>query len=200
MNILLLEDNIALNKAIKRILELSDHIVSTFYDGAEVLKSISNLYDLYILDINVPNINGLELLDLIYNKNNNSKVIIITSNTDLNSLEKAYKLGCIDYIKKPFHLAELRIKTNRLDNSKNDILSFFNLKNDESLSKQEKKLLLLFLEHKGKIVTYNMIDENVYENKTMTMDGLRAMIRRVRAKLNDDIIINVIDEGYRVNS
>ncbi len=198
MNILLLEDNIALNKAIKRILELSDHIVATFYDGAEVLKSISNLYDLYILDINVPNINGLELLDLIYNKNNNSKVIIITSNTDLNSLEKAYKLGCIDYIKKPFHLAELRIKTNRLDNSKNDILSFFNLKNDESLSKQEKKLLLLFLEHKGKIVTYNMIDENVYENKTMTMDGLRAMIRRVRAKLNDDIIINVIDEGYRI--
>ena len=43
-----------------------------------------------------------------------------------------------------------------------------------------------------------MIDEFVYENKTMSIDGLRALVRRLRAKLEDDIIKNVLDEGYTI--
>ena len=59
MNILLLEDDIALNKAIKKVLELDYHTVNTFTDGQELIKSLDQRYDLYILDINVPHISGL---------------------------------------------------------------------------------------------------------------------------------------------
>ncbi len=199
MNILLLEDDTALNKVIKKVLELDNHIVSTFYDGADVLKNIDTSYNLYILDINVPNINGLELLNLLYNQNNNTKVIIITSNTDLNSLTQAYELGCIDFLTKPFHLAELKIKVNKLDTNSNTLISDIKLKDNETLTKKEKDLLNLLLDYKSRTVTYDLISQNIYKNKDMSMDGLRALVRRLRLKLVDDIVVNVIDEGYLIS-
>lgn len=198
MKILLLEDDTALNRAIKKVLELDNHIVSSFFDGDDVLNISSFNYDLYILDVNVPNINGLELLNIIYTQNPNSKIIIITSNTDEQTLTKAYNLGCIDYLQKPFHLAELRIKVEKLNKQKLDLLSSLKTKENESLTKKEKEFLSLLLENKGHIITYSMIEINMYQDKVMTMDGIRALVRRLRGKLEDNIIENVIDEGYRI--
>jgi len=200
MNILLLEDNIALNRALLKVLQLDDHRVTSYLDGQQVLDSLNINYDLYILDINVPNINGLELLDLIYRKNNSSKVIIISSNSDVDSLQKAYKLGCIDYLNKPFHLEELRIKIDKLNVEKYNKLSNIKLKDETvSLTKKEKFLLTLLLENKGLIVTYAMIEDNVYQDKAMSMDSLRALVRRLRLKLVDDIIDNILEEGYTIS-
>ncbi|NQY21676.1 MAG: response regulator transcription factor [Campylobacteraceae bacterium] len=199
MNILLLEDDVALNRAIKKVLELNNHIVSTFFDGNDVLEAFDKNFDLYIFDINVPNINGLELLSLLYNKNKNSKIIMITSNADSYSLEKAYELGCIDYLTKPFHLAELKIKVEKLDILKKDLLSSLKIKENQSLSKKEKQFISLLLDNKRKIVSYEMIDENVYEGKNMSMDGLRSLVRRLRAKLHEDIIENIPEEGYKIS-
>ena len=125
-------------------------------------------------------------------------MIIITSNTDLKSIKTAYDLGCIDYLKKPFHLEELRFKIDRLNLDNKDILNTINLKNNVTLSKKEKNLLLLLLEHKGTPINYQMIDQIVYQDKSMTMDALRTLIRRIRGKLKDDIIKNIIDEGYMI--
>ena len=200
MNILLLEDNIALNRALLKVLQLDDHRVTSYLDGQQVLDSLNINYDLYILDINVPNINGLELLDLIYRKNNSSKVIIISSNSDVDSLQKAYKLGCIDYLNKPFHLEELRIKIDKLNLEKYNKLSNIKLKDETvSLTKKEKFLLTLLLENKGLLVTYAMIEDNVYQDKAMSMDSLRALVRRLRLKLVDDIIDNILEEGYTIS-
>ncbi len=200
MNILLLEDNIALNRAITKVLKLDDNIVTSYLDGQEVLNNIHIHYDMYILDINVPNINGLELLDLIYQQNNSAKVIIISSNSDVYSLQKAYKLGCIDYLNKPFHLEELRIKINKLSLEKENRLSGIQLKDEKStLSKKEKDLLNLLLENKGIIVSYEMIERDVYYNKAMSMDSLRALVRRLRLKLAEDIIENIVEEGYTIS-
>ena len=104
MKILLLEDDIALNKSICAALNYSGYDVDTFFDGNEVLNNLNFLYDLYIMDINVPNISGLELLDLIQNQNNQAKIIMISSNTDINTIKNAYNLGCIDYLKKPSYI------------------------------------------------------------------------------------------------
>ena len=196
MKILLLEDDIALNKSICDALIYSGYSVDTFFDGNEVLNNLNFLYDLYIMDINVPNISGLELLDLIQNQNNQAKIIMISSNTDINTIKNAYNLGCIDYLKKPFHLEELRIKIDMLFSNVNSLLEELKLKPDSNLTKKEKRFLTLLLKNKDLVTTYQMIDEFVYEDKLMTIDGVRALVRRLRTKLVDDVIKNVIDEGY----
>ena len=200
MNILLLEDDIALNKAIKRVLELDHHIVKTFTDGQVLLNALDQSYDLYILDINVPHISGLSLLELILQQNDQAKVIMISSNTDMLSLQTAYDLGCVDYLKKPFHIAELKAKISRLKLSREHLSSTIRLKPDaDTLSKKEKRLLNLLLDNISLAVTYEMIENYVYENKRMSMDALRALVRRLRAKLLHDMIENVMDEGYTIS-
>jgi diguanylate cyclase (GGDEF)-like protein len=200
MNILLLEDDIALNKAIKRVLELDHHTVQTFTDGQVLLEALDQSYDLYILDINVPHISGLALLEMILDQNDQAKVIMISSNTDLKSLQTAYDLGCVDYLKKPFHIAELKAKISRLKLSREHLSSTVKLKPDaDTLSKKEKRLLNLLLDNIALVVTYVMIENYVYENKRMSMDALRALVRRLRAKLMYDLIENVIEEGYTIS-
>ncbi len=199
MNILLLEDDIALNKAIKKVLELDYHTVNTFTDGQELIQSLDTIYDLYVLDINVPHISGLELLDMILLQNNQAKVIMISSNTDVQSIQTAYNSGCVDYLKKPFHITELRAKINRLKIQGAALLSSVKFRNkDELLSKKERKLLKLLINNLSLVVTYEMIEHDVYENKRMSMDAIRALVRRLRTKLSDDIIENIIDEGYTI--
>jgi len=201
MNILLLEDDIALNKAIKKVLELDHHFVDTFLDGQDLIDGLEVRYDLYILDINVPHISGLELLDIILDQNSQAKVIMISSNTDIQSIQTAYDLGCVDYLKKPFHITELRAKINRLKSEREHSVSLVNLKDTgETLTKKEKRLLNLLLDNQTHMVTYEMIEQDVYENKPMSMDALRALVRRLRAKLADDIIENMIDEGYSIST
>jgi len=200
MKILLLEDDIPLNKAIKKVLELDHHTVDTFMDGEDIIGSFDQGYDLYILDINVPHISGLELLDIILDQNAQAKVIMISSNTDVQSLEKAYDRGCVDYLKKPFHITELRAKINHLKLSREHLASTIKFKHEsDPLAKKEKRLLNLLLDNLSLVVTYEMIENYVYENKRMSMDALRALIRRLRSKLSDDIIENVIDEGYTIS-
>ena len=201
MNILLLEDDAALNRAIQKVLELdNNNKVETFLDGQAVLDALHRSYDLYIMDVNVPNINGLDLLRVIHDKNNLAKVIIISSNADLNTLQEAYALGCVDYIRKPFHLDELRIKIDKLKIPRKHLSSSLKLKNDtDTLTKKERDLLNLLLENQETVVTYALIEEHVYQDHTMSMDALRALVRRLRSKLADDIIKNILDEGYAVS-
>ena len=114
MKIFLLEDDYSLNEAIKEILELEKHTVDNFYDGEIAFDNIlNNNYDLYILDINVPNIDGLEVLEKIKSISLILNVIIISANINIDLIKKAYLLGCDDYLKKPFDLEELALKINR---------------------------------------------------------------------------------------
>ena len=201
MKILLLEDDVALNKAITKVLQLDRHQVESFTDGQDIIHTLDKNYDLYILDINVPHITGLELLEIIMQHDSNAKVIMISSNTDIDSLQTAYDAGCVDYLKKPFYTEELRVKVNRLDTPQRHIPSQINLKEGyDSLSKKERDLLLLLLDNQEYIVTYEMIDNVVYENQSMSLDAVRALIRRLRAKLPDNVVIrNIIDEGYTLS-
>ena len=199
MKILLLEDDTALHRAIKKITELDGHTTTSYFNGQDVFDSLSERYDLYILDINVPNINGLELLKLIYEKNHTSKVIIISANTDIHSLSEAYRLGCIDYLKKPFHLEELRIKIAKQLVDRENLLHGVLLKDSVSLTKKEKLFLTLLLTNRDKIVSYALIADGVYDGNSMSMDSLRALVKRVRLKLVGNPIQNILEEGYTIN-
>ena len=194
MNILLLEDEEVLNKAIKNILKLTGYEVATFYNGDDVLKEKA-IYNLYILDINVPGINGLELLKKLKEKKKYVNVIIISALDDIEYIKKAYEYGCIDYLKKPFHLDELLIKVDKaLSKSK-----YPELKRGKYLTKKERQLLEVLLQNNSKIVTYDMIKAFVYENQSVALETIRVLVKRLKDKLrNKRIISNISKEGYKL--
>jgi len=201
MKILLLEDNVALNRAITKILIKDNHTVSSFYCGEDVLNSKELFcFNLYILDINVPKINGLDVLKSIYDYNNDAKIIMISSNTDLSSIQKAYAYGCVDYLKKPFHVEELRLKVKQYLKESETLLDEVVLKKGEKLTKMEKLFLLLLLKEKNRVVKYSTIENVVYLGKSMSISSLRTMVKRLRKKLHVELIENVIGEGYRVRT
>ena len=79
------------------------------------------------------------------------------------------------------------------------MLSTIRLEDDNNRpTKREKDLLTLLLKYKNTVVTYSMIEANLYKDKSMSMDSLRAIVRRLRQKLTDDIIQNILEEGYKI--
>jgi len=197
MKILLLEDDVPLNNALKKLLQLDQHTVSSFFDGKQLMDTVTNFnYDVYILDINVPYIDGLELLQLIYSYNSQSKIIMISSNIDLLSIQKAYKYGACDYLKKPFHIEELLLKINQFNINDTSLLQNITYIDNEILTKKERMLLLLLLAHKGQTVTYPQIEMQVYQDKSMNIQNLRALVTRLRKKLQNINIETKINEGY----
>jgi DNA-binding response OmpR family regulator len=208
MKIFLLEDDYSLNEAIKEIIQLENHIVDNFYDGDVAFNNISNDYDLYILDINIPNMNGLEVLKNIKNKNPKTKVLIISANINIHLIREAYILGCDDYIKKPFDLEELIFKINRYE-KKNKLIYLdkniaFNLLNKEliidggifELTKNERNFLFLLVENLGKKVSYEQIENFVYQGESKSSNAIRSLIKRIRKKLPKELIFNSLEEGY----
>ena len=114
--IFLLEDDFSLNETIKEMLEESGFIVDTFYNGQKAFDNILADYTLYILDINVPNINGISILEKLKTINPNAKVLIISANINIDQIIEAYNKGCDDYLKKPFDIQELKLKIEKYTN------------------------------------------------------------------------------------
>lgn len=115
MKILLIEDDIQLSTTIAKFLTLRGYDVITTLDGKKAIEYIEMTnFDFYIIDINIPHYNGLEITSYIRNKSLLIPIIIITASLDIQSLQIAYKNGCNEYIKKPFHLEELEIRINHL--------------------------------------------------------------------------------------
>jgi len=109
--ILLLEDEQLLGETIKDLLEESGYRVDHVLDGdAAADLSYEKKYDLYIFDINVPLLNGFELLEGLRNASDKTPTIFISAMVDLQSITKGFSLGAEDYIKKPFFPEELLLR------------------------------------------------------------------------------------------
>lgn len=210
MRVFLLEDDFSLNESIKDMLESESFLVDCFYDGKVALDSINSNYDLFILDIFVPNLNGIELMYRIKKENSNSIVFIMSANIDISTIEEAYKKGCDDYIKKPFNIQELLFKLKKYNKSgelfKLEDELFFDLKLkkliykniDIELTKKEKQFLNLLVDNRGSIVNYNLIEDVVYDGEYKTIDAIRSLVKRLRKKLPKDIIFTNLDQGYYI--
>jgi len=112
--IFLLEDDVSLNETICEFLEDEEYEVICTYDGISAEDTIyENNFDILLLDVNVPGLNGFELLKKIRDKGDETPAIFITSLNSTENLSDGYSSGCDDYIRKPFELKELllRIKT-----------------------------------------------------------------------------------------
>lgn len=217
MKILLLEDEYSLRKSVKELLEDCSYTVYDFANGKEAYETILNSsFDLLILDVNVPELNGFELLEKLNKKGVIVPTIFMTSLTEIDNLERAYEGGCCDYIKKPFDLNELRLrvatalrtsvmhtgctlvplKSGYVYDSKN----FKLIKNDEEvqLSKTEKMILELFIKNKNQVVTPEMITQYVWEDY-VDPANVRVQINNLRKKLDKDLIVNIRGLGYKLD-
>lgn len=214
MKILLLEDEVILCNSIKEYLEEIGHKVDTFYDGQKVLDAVSNVYDLMILDINVPYINGFELLAQLNAKGVYVPAIYISALVDIEEITKGYKLGCIDYIKKPFHLQELALKINQITKvqqkksthmvlSKNysydkETKTLFFKNEAQNLTKKQQEIIHILALNIGMIVDFEKLRVDVWNSSNIDNPTIRAEISRLKKYLKEDFILNTRGLGYRI--
>lgn len=209
MKILLLEDNKKLNETITKRLEMKGYSVLSIIDGAEALEKITEGFSCFILDINVPNVDGIKILKKIREYYQTLPVIIISASVELDVIKQAYDFGCNDFLKKPFFIDELEIKIEKFCNIQNDKIYFdencyFDFKSsiiqmnnkEVRLTKKEKLLINLFLTKKNQVISYESIENYVWEGNFASLESIRSLIRRVRKVLDKDYIQTVVDTGY----
>ena len=212
-NILLLEDDLILGETLKEILEDEDYKVTWVKDGNDGLsKTFEKDFDLYLFDVNVPFINGFELLQSLRENKDITPTIFITALVDIDNLTKGFKVGADDYIRKPFNANELIVRVDSLikksfknyestikyNDLSNDIKEEKVYKENEEihLSPSEHQLLVLFLKNIGKVINKDDILFNLHDNDTLGSDAtLRVQISKL--KKIGLIITNIRAVGYR---
>jgi two-component system OmpR family response regulator len=118
LRILLLEDELMLQSSIEEYLKGLGHSVNSFSNPIRVLDSLNeSKYDILILDINVPQFDGLKLYETILQKSIQKPTIFISAQVDIETISRAFNLGAEDYLKKPFHLKELGIRVQKISKS-----------------------------------------------------------------------------------
>ena len=209
MKILLLEDNQKLNETITKRLKMKGYNLLSFTDGARAYEAVSDGFSCFILDINVPNIDGIKKKKKIREYYPTLPVIIISASVELDVIKQAYDLGCNDFLKKPFFIDELEIKIEKLCKIQNDKICFdencyfdfkssvIKMKDKEiRLTKKEKLLMNLFLTKKNQVISYESIESYVWEGNFASLESIRSLIRRLRKVIDKDYIQTVVDTGY----
>jgi DNA-binding response OmpR family regulator len=176
--------------------------------------------DIMIVDINIPKISGLELLKKIREYDYNTKAIILTAHTDKTFLMDAVSLKLTRYLVKPVSRKDLK---EALEATVNELLKYnispiqkidlsekyswdFNLKELKyyngiiELTIKEKTFLNLLISHRNRVFTYSEIFEHVWEyEESISINGLKNMVKRLRKKLPENTILNIFNEGYKIN-
>ena len=217
MKILLLEDELMLQSSIYEYLDTLGHQVDCFSDGKIAQHNLdSQEYDLLILDINVPNIDGLTLMKNLNVKDTYTPTIFISADVDINTISEAFDLGAIDYLKKPFHLKELGLRIQKeisnIQNNKNIYISlsknysfskeknilFFN-KTPQKLTKKQLLIINCLCSNINTIVDLEMLRYDVWDSEPVSDATIRTEISRLRKILNNDFIQNVKGIGYKID-
>lgn len=213
MKIFLVEDNKELNGFMTETLSNIGYDVTSCADGANAFKRVEEIFDLYIIDINLPNINGLELVKKIKSLKSGSKIFIISGDDNIDTILRAYDLGCDDYIKKPFDLREIVAKINitfkdKLNNQiklTNDCYYdldnrlVYHKENEIKLTKKESDLLNILVKNIGKIVKREDIELAVW-GKNFENSHVRQLVSKLKKALpcGDEIIENHSSLGYKI--
>lgn len=126
--ILLLEDDRILSQSIKELLESDSFSIDIAMDGEEAVElTYINKYDLYLFDINVPKIDGFELLASLRDASDVTPVIFLSAMVDIKTMTKGFNLGASDYIKKPFDPEELLLRVNAKIKKQTECITYKNL-------------------------------------------------------------------------
>ena len=215
--ILLLEDDLTLSETVCEFLEDVGYEVITAYDGEEASEIIyEQNFDIFLLDVNVPLLNGFELLKQKRQDGVKTPAIYITSLDSMDSLELGYESGCDDYIRKPFSLKELSLriesilKRNFFHENSSKLKIDENIEYDTEsnmlyishqeihLSTKESLLLKLFLQHSNEAVSHEMIYDALWTyEETPSESSLRTYIKNLRKLIGKEKIVSIKKLGYK---
>lgn len=220
MRILIVEDERYLNYILNKGLRKSGYAVDSAYDGQEALDLYhANQYDLIILDLNLPKIDGLEVLKEIRKNDLNTKVMILSAQSAIEERVKGLDMGANDYLIKPFDFRELdaRIRTLlRIDFKLNpNILIVKDLtldtnsatvrikNNDVELTRKEYAILHYLMINKGRLISNEEIFEHVWNNEADEFsNALKFHMHSLKKKLakysDEEYIENKRGLGYKV--
>lgn len=205
--ILLLEDDYLLSETLKGLLMGEGYEVVHADDGEEALSySYENSFDLYLFDINVPLLNGLDLLKLLRESGDTTPAFFISAYKDIQTITKAFDSACDDYIKKPFEFDELLVRIKAHILKKNPVLSYgsiaydllskriFHKEKEVDLGFVEKEIFDLLMRNMGQTI----FKEHFFDVMEKPSDvALRVHITKLKQRFSLQVI-NVKGIGYRL--
>jgi DNA-binding response OmpR family regulator len=220
MTILVVEDEIKITRFIKKGLEMEHYTVETAYDGVEALeKTEINNYDLIILDIMLPKLDGVEVTKALREKKIETPIIMLTARDTVDDRIKGLDAGADDYLTKPFAFGELvarmRALLRREKNVQSTKLQVGDLSLDPAthevhrggkeipLSSKEYRLLDYMMRRPGHVCTRTMIGEHIWGyNFTDDSNVIDVYISYLRRKIDkgfrNKLIHTVRDVGYKL--
>lgn len=210
--ILIVEDEINISKLIQDTLSLANYEYDCSFDGEEAMKKIGeNSYDMILLDIMLPKLDGYEIVKNI--ENSNVPVIFLSAKNDVSSIVKGLKLGAQDYMTKPFEplelLARIELRIKKKEKTEYqigdirveiDTRTVYKGKEIVYLAPKEYELFLLLVKNKNKVLTRDVILNEVWEiNAEIETRTVDYHIQQLRRKLElKDKIVTVNKIGYRL--
>ncbi|MFI5137373.1 MAG: response regulator transcription factor [Sphingobacteriales bacterium] len=223
MNVLIIEDEKALADELEIFLTNYNYICEVCFNGASASEKIGvNLYDFILIDLGLPDYDGLELLKEAKKNNTEAVCIILTARAEVYDRVKGLDLGADDYLPKPFSLLELQSRmqaiTRRKFGLKQNIIDlggfFINLAdrtisyyNDEvsNITKKEFDLIAYLILHKNRTLTRSQLSEHIWGsviNDDYDSNYIDAHIKNIRKKLNvyasPDWLETVRGLGYKI--
>lgn len=219
MKLLLIEDEEDLANALAKGLQKQGYLVDVANDGEEALDFYyGTIYDLIILDLNLPKIDGLEILDMIRKENKEIKIIITSARGAIDQKILGLDNGANDYLVKPFDFKELvarirsllrrnfiqqdmKIKTKYfVCDTEYHIVSTFEGK-EIKLAPKEYRILEYLLINKGNPIPANELLEKIWDDKDYMADIVKVHVSTLRKKLRDEFGVDFIEYvqkiGYR---
>lgn len=219
IKVLYVEDDEITLQNMKEILEkLTDHLhVAT--NGKEALKILeNNEIDLIITDIEMPETNGIELIKTIRRDDLITPIVVQTAYSSTDYLYKCANLNIQAYLTKPINFINLKEVLYKILNYINEIKSLniyltddleYDRLNNEliskkngniTLTKKEGRFISLLLNNKNRVVNFEEIGDNVWQDyeEVMTQNSLRTLVKNLRKKVGEDIIINLSGIGYKI--
>ncbi|MBZ0200270.1 MAG: response regulator transcription factor [Ignavibacteriaceae bacterium] len=218
MKILILEDEKEISESIAAFLKKEGYVC----DFAEKLTKASQLvnlfeYDCALIDLMLPDGSGLDLINLIKQKQPKCGVVVISAKNSLDDKVSGLNLGADDYLTKPFHLVELnaRIKSllRRRNFDGNNVIEFEDIKIELEkrkvsiknkvieLTRREYDLLLFFMSNKERVLTKEAITEHIWGDNSNAFDNLDFVythIKNLRKKLSESGAVDNIQSVYGV--
>jgi DNA-binding response OmpR family regulator len=208
MRILIIEDEKYIARSITEVLKMDSYTVDLAHDGEYGLDcALTEIYDVIVLDIMLPKMDGLRVLEKIRGANISTPVILLTAKGDLEDKVKGLDLGADDYLSKPFYTEELLARIRALTRRKPELrqggvfafedieLSALALRSGERTAKMQRKeaqILELLIDNGGFVVSKEMIIEKVwgfdaeteYSLVEKNISIIRKKLSQVKARVN----------------
>ena len=218
MKILIVEDEKILNNTINKSLKDAGYEVESAFDGFDAMEMIEiESYDLIVLDLNLPNMDGMEILKNLRKEDVETKVLILSARSQIQDKVEGLDAGANDFLQKPFHLDELKARVRSLTRrnfiQNNTELSFDKIKFDSKnrtifiedkelkLTRKEAGILEYLLLNQGRPVSQEELIDHVWDSSVdLLSNSIRVHISALRKKLKQELgydpIENRIGIGY----